>query len=57
VAALIQKELGLKAEMIEAGRGVFVVSVGGRKVAGKNWLGLLPSGQKVVDSIRQALGT
>lgn len=51
MAELIERELGLKAELIEGDLGEFKVFVDDRLVAQKGWL-FLPSPKKVLEKIK-----
>lgn len=55
MAALIKKELGVEAELIEGDRGEFTVWVGEGQVARKGWV-RFPADEKVLAAVRQALG-
>jgi len=54
VAALLERELGLKAELVEGDLGEFSVSVGGRVVAKKGLI-FFPPDKKVLAAVRKAL--
>jgi hypothetical protein len=55
VAALIEGEFGVAAELVEGGRGEFTVWVGDEKVAQKDAAGF-PSEQEAVAAVRRAFG-
>ncbi len=55
MAELIERELGVEAELVEGRRGEFTVWVGDRVVARKGWL-RFPADQRVLREVRQALG-
>jgi hypothetical protein len=54
VAALIQRETGIEAELVEGGRGEFTAWVGKERVAQKTLLGF-PSDDEVLAAVRAAL--
>ena len=54
MAALIEKETGVKPEVVEGSRGEFTVWVGGKRVAEKTGDGF-PSDQEALSAVRQAL--
>jgi hypothetical protein len=54
VAATIQEKLGLEAEVTKGSYGEFSVRVGGVRVAGKNWLGIIPSDEKILKAVEAA---
>ncbi len=54
MAALLERELGLKAELVEGDLGEFSVSVGGRVVAKKGLI-FFPPDKKVLAAVRKAL--
>jgi len=54
VAALLERELGVKAELVEGGLGEFTVLVGDRAVAKKGLI-FFPPDKKVLAAVRQAL--
>jgi hypothetical protein len=58
VAAKIRRELGIEVEMIHGHYGEFKVLVDGRTVAERGPLsivGILPSGRKIVETVRGRL--
>jgi len=55
VAAVLEEQLGEKAELVEGNRGEFTVWVGEDRVAGKDATGF-PSEQDVLAAVRNALG-
>jgi hypothetical protein len=55
VAAVLKKELGADADLVEGHRGEFTVWVGDERVAAKNATGY-PSDQDVLAAVRRALG-
>jgi hypothetical protein len=55
VAAIIEDNLGEKAELIEGNRGEFTVWVGDERVAGKDAIGF-PTEQDALAAVRKALG-
>jgi hypothetical protein len=54
VAALIESHTGLKAEVVEGGRGEFTVWVGDEKVAQKSAEGF-PTEQEALAAVQKAL--
>ncbi len=54
MAAALQQQLGVEAELIRGGRGVFAVRVNGVLVAEKRD-GRFPTDDAVVDAVRAAL--
>ena len=54
MAALLERELGVKAELVEGGLGEFTVLVGD-KVAAKKGLLFFPPDKKVLAAVRKAL--
>jgi hypothetical protein len=55
VAAFINKEMGLDADLVEGGRGEFTVWVGDERVAQKTSEGF-PTEQQVLSAVQHALG-
>ena len=55
MAAVIKKETGLDAELVEGGRGEFTVWVGNKLVAQKNANGF-PSESEAVAAVLEGLG-
>ena len=55
MAAVLEENLGEKAELVEGNRGEFTVWVGEERVAGKDAMGF-PSEQDVLAAVRKALG-
>jgi hypothetical protein len=58
VAARLRRELGIEVEMVRSHYGAFQVLVDGETVVdGGAWgfLGMLPSGRKVLDTVRARL--
>ena len=56
MAELIERELGIKAELKEGERGEFTVWVNDKVVAKKGWL-RFPQNGKVLSAVRQELGS
>jgi hypothetical protein len=56
VAELLERELKVRAQLVEGDRGEFTVWVGDRVVSKKNWLGF-PADEKVLAAVREALAT
>jgi hypothetical protein len=56
VAATIHDKLGLDAEVMKGSYGEFSVRVGGVRVAGKSWLGIIPSDEKILTAVETAVG-
>jgi hypothetical protein len=54
VAELIERELGVRPELVEGDRGEFTVWVGEQVVAKKGWV-RFPSDQSVLTAVRQSL--
>jgi hypothetical protein len=54
VAAVLERELGVKAELIEGHLGEFTVSVGDKVVAKKGLI-FFPPDQKILNAVRKAL--
>jgi len=54
VAALLERELGVKAELVEGGLGEFTVLVGEQAVAKKGLI-FFPPDKKVLAAVRKAL--
>ncbi len=54
MAALLERELGVKAEQIEGHLGEFTVSVGDKIVAKKGLI-FFPPNQKILNAVRKAL--
>jgi len=54
VAALLERELGVKAELVEGSLGEFTVLVGD-KVAVKKGLIFFPPAKKALNAVRKAL--
>ena len=54
MAALLQRELGVKAELVEGDFGEFTVSVADRVVAKKGLI-FFPPDKKVLNAVRKAL--
>ena len=54
MAALLERELGVQAELVEGGLGEFAVLVGD-KVAAKKGLLFFPPDKKVLAAVRKAL--
>jgi hypothetical protein len=60
VAARLRRELRTEVDMVRGGYGEFKVFVDGRLVVDAGalaQLGVLPSGRKVVESVKNALGS
>ena len=53
MAAVLEEDIGAKAELIEGNRGEFTVWVGEERVAGKDATGY-PSEQDVLTAVRKA---
>lgn len=53
MADLLERELGLKVELVEGGRGEFVVLVGHKVVATKGLI-FFPPDKKVLAAVRKA---
>ena len=56
MAELLERELKVRAQLVEGDRGEFTVWVGDRVVSKKNWLGF-PADEKVLAAVREALAT
>lgn len=56
MAAAVEEALGVRAELVRGGRGVFEVSVDGRVVARKTLDRGFPTPEECVDAVRAALG-
>jgi len=54
VAAVLERELGVKAELVEGDLGEFTVSVSG-KIVTKKGLIFFPPDKKVLNAVRKAL--
>jgi hypothetical protein len=54
VAAMLERELGVKAELIEGHLGEFTVSVGDKVVAKKGLI-FFPPEKKILNAVRKAL--
>ena len=54
MAALLERELGVKAELVEGNLGEFAVLVGGQVVAKKGLI-FFPPDKKVLAAVRKAL--
>ena len=54
MAALLERELGVKAELIEGRLGEFTVGVGGKVIAKKGLI-FFPPDQKILNAARKAL--
>jgi hypothetical protein len=54
VADLLKTELGIEAELQQGRPGEFTVLVNGEVIAKKGFL-MLPSDQKIIDAVKQAL--
>ena len=54
MAAVLERELGVKAELIEGHVGEFTVSVGDKVVAKKGLI-FFPPDQKILNAVRKAL--
>ena len=54
MAATLERELGVKAELIEGNLGEFTVSVGDKVVAKKGLI-FFPPDQKILNAVRKAL--
>lgn len=55
MAAVLEENLGEKAELVEGNRGEFTVWVGEERVAGKDAMGF-PSEQDVLTAVRTVMG-
>ena len=55
MAAVLKKDIGADAEVVEGNRGEFTVWVGEERVAGKDAMGF-PSEPDVLAAVRKALG-
>ena len=56
MAALLERELGVKAELVEGDLGEFTVSLGHQVVAKKGLI-FFPPDKKVLAAVRKALAT
>jgi hypothetical protein len=54
VAELLEKELGVKPQVVKGNRGEFSVVVGDKTVAEKGLI-LFPSNKKVIEAVRREL--
>jgi hypothetical protein len=54
VAAMLEGELGVKAELIEGNLGEFTVRVGDKVIAKKGLI-FFPPDQKILNAVRKAL--
>lgn len=54
MAARLEADLRVSAEILEGNRGEFTVWVGDRKVAEKTWAGFPPD-DEIVEAVRQAV--
>ena len=54
MAALLERELGVKAELVEGSLGEFTVLVGGQAVAKKGLI-FFPPDKKIIAAVRKAL--
>lgn len=54
MAEQIEKELGVKPQVVQGGRGEFTVWVGDKQVAQKGLI-FFPSNKKVVEAVRREL--
>ena len=54
MAALLERELGVKAELVEGNLGEFAVLVGGQVVAKKGLI-FFPPDKKILAAVRKAL--
>ena len=51
---MLERELGIKTDLVEGGRGEFTVSVNETELARKGWLGF-PKDEKILEAVKDYL--
>jgi hypothetical protein len=51
---MLERELGIKTELVEGGRGEFTVSLNEVEIARKGWLGF-PKDEKILEAVKNHL--